>query len=92
MKVKSNTADWRVVVNHAHHSANQQHDAPSHGGSGDVHGREVTTDDVVHAKAALDQARATGDPLRAELAEAGLNDLLDRLYLSQLSHVTMGEE
>lgn len=35
------------------------------------------------AKDALDGAREHGDPLRADLAEAAMNDLLERL-----SHVT----
>lgn len=33
---------------------------------------------ILQAKIALDQARSLSDPLRAALAEASLNDLLDR--------------
>jgi hypothetical protein len=44
----------------------------------------ITTVDKIRlaakrAKAELDMARLYGDPLRIDLAEAALNDLLDRL-------------
>lgn len=39
---------------------------------------EVTGDDIAHAKLNLDLARHGGDRLRIDLAEAALNDLLER--------------
>lgn len=39
----------------------------------------VSLDEIAKTKRELDDARAHGDKLRIELAEAALNDLLDRL-------------
>ena len=47
----------------------------------------VATVDVMVAKRRLDAARHHGDQLQIDLAEAALNDLLERL-----SHVTKGDD
>lgn len=39
---------------------------------------KISDTQIVAAKATLDSARRLGDPLRIELAESALNDLLDR--------------
>lgn len=41
----------------------------------------VTTDAIAKAKRALDDARAHGSLLKIALAQAALNDLLDRIRL-----------
>lgn len=42
---------------------------------------KVTTDEITKAKQELDRARRLGDELKIELAQAALNDLLDRLKM-----------
>lgn len=45
----------------------------------------VTSAQIVAAKAALDIARQSGDALKSDLAEAVLNDLLDRYHRYHVS-------